>query len=170
MPILACELHVYRDDLLSQKVQTESRWVAIHTRSRQENVSMVGRHSLRISIDCPHLANRFRSAVGRLHTSHLPMHGNYVSVRCNRDDRYEVLQANLVPQTLEVGAGVELTRDPRRIQQPSSSASHQSSASGNASSKIAFQHRGQLLEASGRKLPRVGVHFPATRDDREIAR
>jgi hypothetical protein len=113
MPILACELHVYRDDLLSQKVQTESRWVAIHTRSRQENVSMVGRHSLRISIDCPHLANRFRSAVGRLHTSHLPMHGNYVSVRCNRDDRYEVLQANLVPQTLEVGAGVELTRDPQ---------------------------------------------------------
>jgi transcription antitermination factor NusG len=45
------------------------------------------------------------------------MFGNYVFVRCNRDQRCQVLQTNLASQTLEVGDGVELIRDLRQIQQ-----------------------------------------------------
>ncbi len=117
MPILACEPDVYPDDLLNQEVETESHWLAIYTRSRQEKELMRRLRSLRISFYCPLLPNRFRSAAGRVRTSYVPMFGNYVFVRCSDDERDQVLQTNLVSQTLEVGDGIELTRELRQIQQ-----------------------------------------------------
>lgn len=118
MPILSCEPNVYPDDLLDQESETDTEctWWAIYTRSRQEKELMRRLRALEVAFYCPLLPNSHRSASGRLRTSYLPMFGNYVFVRGDGDDRYRVLQTNLVSQTLEVPNRDELVYDLRQIQ------------------------------------------------------
>jgi len=117
MPILSCEPDLYPDNLLSEEldISTDAKWWAIYTRSRQEKELMRRLRALEISCYCPLIPNRFRSAAGRTRTSYLPLFGNYVFVRCDSGQRYQVLQTNLVSQTLEVSDGIELARDLRQI-------------------------------------------------------
>lgn len=118
MPILACEPDVFPDDLLCEELEcdAEHSWWAIYTRSRQEKELMRRLRALEVSFYCPLAPNSHRSPSGRMRTSYLPLFGNYVFVRGDEDDRYRVLQTNLVSQTLEVPNGTELVRDLRQVQ------------------------------------------------------
>lgn len=109
MPILACEPLVDPDDLLSQIVETESRWLRLSSRSRQENKLIRRLRSLKISFDRPLLLNRLRTAAGRRRTSYVFMLGNDVFARCSGDERHQVLRMPLLAQTLAVGTNAEPT-------------------------------------------------------------
>ena len=119
MPILAPEIDVFPDDLLSREDFTfddEIQWWAVYTRSRQEKELMRTLVALGISFYCPIIPHRFRSPSGRLRTSHLPLFSNYLFMYSDGFNRYRALKSNLISKTIEVKNGLELTHDLRQIQ------------------------------------------------------
>jgi len=119
MPILEREIDVYPADLLNQAEEacdTESRWWAVYTRSRQEKELMRGLRALDISFYCPIIPHRTRSPAGRIRTSHIPLFSNYLFLFGDGFDRYRALQTNLISNTIEVPNTQELTQDLRQIQ------------------------------------------------------
>jgi hypothetical protein len=119
MPILAPEIDVYPEDLLTRETfgcDEESHWWAVYTRSRQEKELMRGLVSLGISFYCPIIPHQSRSPAGRMRTSYLPLFSNYLFMYSDGFNRYRALKTNLISKTIEVKNGEELTSDLRQIQ------------------------------------------------------
>lgn len=119
MPILAREIDVYPEDLLNRidfAGDSEARWWAVYTRSRQEKQLLRALMAMDISFYCPIIPHRFRSPAGRMRTSFLPMFANYVFMHGDAYCRYRALTTNLISKTIEVKNGLELTNDLRQIQ------------------------------------------------------
>ncbi len=119
MPILAAEIDVFPDDLLSKDDFDETngaRWWAVYTRSRQEKELSRALVAMEIPFYCPTVPHRYRSPAGRLRTSHLPLFTNYVFMFADGFHRYRALKTNLISNTIEVTDGLQLVRDLRQIQ------------------------------------------------------
>lgn len=119
MPILAAEIDVFPEDLLTRDDITEENgphWWAVYTRSRQEKELMRSLAAMEIPFYCPIIPHRFRSPAGRIRTSHLPLFSNYVFMYADGLHRYEALKTNLISQTIEVTDGQRLVHDLRQIQ------------------------------------------------------
>lgn len=119
MPILAREIDVYPDDLLSRpdlEADTDARWWAVYTRSRQEKQLSRALMGMNIPFYCPIIPHRFRSPAGRMRTSFLPMFTNYVFMYGDPYCRYRALTTNLISKTILVKDGLQLTHDLRQIQ------------------------------------------------------
>ena len=119
MPILAAEIDVFPEDLLTREnpgTGEDSQWWVVYTRSRQEKELMRALVTLGISFYCPIIAHRFRSPAGRVRTSHLPLFSNYLFMCGDGYNRYRALKTNLISKTIEVTNTLELTNDLRQIQ------------------------------------------------------
>ena len=120
MPILAAEVDVCPHNLLERddfhREESETRWWAVYTRSRQEKELMRALVSMEIPFYCPIIPHRFRSPAGRLRTSHLPLFSNYVFMYADGHHRYQALTTNLISKTIEVADGRQLIQDLRQIQ------------------------------------------------------
>ena len=119
MPILAREIDIFPDDLLTGQEldgDGESSWWAVYTRSRQEKALIRSLHSLEIPFYCPIIAHRFRSPAGRVRTSFLPLFRNYVFMYSDGFNRHRALKTNFISRIIEVENGAELRSDLRQLQ------------------------------------------------------
>ncbi len=162
MPILAAEVDVFPNDLLSRDVLSgdgESQWWAVYTRSRQEKALMRALVSMEIAFYCPVLPHCFRSPSGRLRTSYLPLFSNYLFMYSNGYDRHRALKTNLISQTIEVHDGLQLSNDLRQIQRLTRTGKPLSIAANlNPGSKVRIKS-GPLVGVEGVVMKRQGTDF-----------
>jgi transcription antitermination factor NusG len=119
MPILAAEVDVFPNDLLTRdefENENGARWWAVYTRSRREKELSRALLTMEIPFYCPMVPHRYRSSAGRIRTSHLPVFTNYVFMFADGLHRYQVLKTNLISNTIEVTDGLQLVHDLRQIQ------------------------------------------------------
>lgn len=117
MPVLAQELDLYPDDLLSETDLDDDggrSWWVLHTRPRQEKSLVRQLHRARIPYYLPLIPRRWRLR-GRMMTSHLPLFPSYVFLRADRQERVSALSTNRVVRSLEVPDQAVLWQDLRQI-------------------------------------------------------
>jgi transcriptional antiterminator RfaH len=117
MPLLTREPDIYPDNLFEQLLEEESerRWWALYTMSRQEKGLMRRLLAHRIPFYSPVVARRTKSPAGRVRTSYVPLFSNYVFLYGDVDERYTALTTNCVSKTFEVTDGAQLARELRQF-------------------------------------------------------
>ena len=113
MPILAREIDIYPDDLLTTAGQSagDQSWWALYTLSRREKELMRRLLAEQIPFYGPLVPKRTKSPAGRVRTAHLPLFSNYVFLYGTNEDRFEAMKSNCISRYVQVVDGEELTRD-----------------------------------------------------------
>lgn len=112
MPILDREANLYPNDLLTVcSQQSDAKWWALYTMSRQEKQLMRKLLAQKISFYCPIIEKKSRSPAGRQRTSYLPLFANYVFLFGHEEDRQKALTTNTISRCLEVEDGELLRLD-----------------------------------------------------------
>jgi transcriptional antiterminator RfaH len=112
MPILQEEINLYPDNLLSIEpaVDTDRRWWAIYTKSRQEKALARQLVGLQIPFYLP-LVGKNNVIRGRRVKSLMPLFGGYVFVYGTDFERVQTLTTNRISRILPVVDGDQLRVD-----------------------------------------------------------
>jgi transcription antitermination factor NusG len=116
MPILAAETSLFPGNLLDDFVQpdTERRWWAIYTKSRQEKSLARQLLGMEIPFYLPLIA-RVTSIGGRRVKSLVPLFGGYLFLYGTAEERVQALGTNRVAQAWAASQLDEMTTDLRQI-------------------------------------------------------
>ena len=117
MPILSREPDLFPENLfdLASLAETDSRWYACYTLSRQEKELMRKLVGKEVPFYGPMVPKRMKSPGGRIRTSYVPLFTNYVFLFGTEEQRYTALTTNCISQVVPVTDRLELTRDLRQF-------------------------------------------------------
>lgn len=118
MPILKKENDIYPPQLLDTDAtltDLEKSWWCVYTISRREKELMRQLEAKKIAFYGPVVAKRYRSQVGRLRTSYIPLFANYVFLFGCESDRRAALTTNCVSTSSLVEDRERLLFDLRQI-------------------------------------------------------
>jgi transcription antitermination factor NusG len=102
MPILTAEPTINPPNMLELAVAEPRPWWVLYTLSRQEKQLCRLLMKQQLDFYCPTIAKRYRSAGGRVRTSHLPLFPNYVFLRGDDEQRYQSVATGCVSRCLPV--------------------------------------------------------------------
>lgn len=115
MPILAQETVVYPDDLLDEMPQeTDRKWWAVYTKSRQEKALARQLVSHEIPFYLP-LIPKDNIIRGRRVRSHIPLFGGYIFLFGTEEERVTTLTTNRISRILPVRDQLQLCDDLRNV-------------------------------------------------------
>jgi transcription antitermination factor NusG len=115
MPILAQETVVFPDDLLDEMPQeTDRKWWAVYTKSRQEKALARQLVSHEIPFYLP-LIPKDNIIRGRRVRSHIPLFGGYIFLFGTEEERVTTLTTNRISRILPVRDQIQLCDDLRNV-------------------------------------------------------
>ena len=117
MPILPKEENIYPPDLLACDFERpdDARWLALHTKPRQEKALARAARSQQIPYYLP-LVRKQNRIRGKIVESYSPLFAGYLFTLVNEDRRVQLLKTNSVVQLIEVTDEQQLTNELRHLE------------------------------------------------------
>jgi transcription antitermination factor NusG len=116
MPILAAEPNVFPEDLLENLplADTDRRWWAVYTKSRQEKSLSRQLHALEVPYYLP-LVPKVSMIGGRRVKSRLPLFASYVFIYATGDERIQALSTERIAHLFSAPDSDKVTRDLQKV-------------------------------------------------------